>query len=138
MSKGITHSCANVWRAIARAGNWASRDSIVHDWSGVYTPAEVDEHLETLVSGGFLELGESKRDGDMFAYTDKCHQLPGETLLPAARDLDFKGSVAEPRRNDVMNSVYRPQTENFRPGAFDHAQCPSMHMGRRHAFGSIR
>lgn len=137
MSKGITHACANVWRAIARSGQWASLGSVVHDWDGIYSSGEVAEHLNTLVHGGFLEVGESRRDGDVYAYTGKCSQLPGETLLPVAGCMDFTGSVAAPRRNDVMNSVYTPDKENHRAGAFDHLQHPSMFLGKRHPTRSV-
>lgn len=136
MSKGINHSCANVWRAIARAGQWASLGSVVNDWDGVYSAGEVAEHLDTLVQGGFLEVGESHRDGDMYAYTPECHQLPGETLRPVAGRIDFESTVAAPRRNDVMNTVYTPPQQTYRPGAMDYQQCPSLHMGKRHPFRS--
>lgn len=137
MSKGITHSCANVWRGIARAGRWFNLAAIVKDWDGVYSAVEVSEHLSTLVHGGFLEAGESQRDGDMYAYTPKCLQLPGESLQPVAGVVDFKGTVAAPRRNDVMNSVYTPAPSTARQGAMDYLQCPSLHMGKRHPFRSM-
>ena len=136
MAKGITHSCANIWRGIARAGIWQSLPSVVADWKPVYSEEEVTEHLHTLQRGGFLELGKSHRDGDVYAYTPKCHQLPGETLLPVAGVIDRAGVPAAPRQNDLMRSVYVPEQPSYRPNAMDHERCPSLHMGKRLPFRS--
>ena len=139
MAKGITHSCANTWRAIARAGGWHSLQRVAKDWDGIYAESEIRESLETLQRSGFLELGESRRHGGMYAYTAKCHQLPGETLLPVTAsdgEPDAVTTVAAPARNDVMNTVYTPPQPIYRAGALDYQACPSLHMGKRRAFRS--
>lgn len=138
MAKGINHNCANIWRGIARPGGWWSVKRVAAEWYGIYMPAEVKEHLATLQRGGFLELGESRQHGDMFAYTEKCHQLPGEKLLPVT-DSDHEPAPltkAGPTQINRMNSVYVPPTLTYRAGAMDHQAIPSLHMGKHQAFRS--
>jgi hypothetical protein len=111
MCKGITHSCANVWRAIARAGGWFCAQRAAKDWEGVYEREEIAGHLNTLNRGGFLEAKHTRREGVVYAYTVACKPLPGETLLPvtpAASDPGYEAQPAAPRRIDLMNSTYEP------------------------------
>jgi hypothetical protein len=132
MSKGITYSCANVWRAIARAGGWWSVLRTARDWAGVFSMDEIEEHLVTLKRAGFLEAKQHPREGTVYAYTARCQVLPGETLAPVATATQDGGqAVLEPYRPSVMSSVYRPAPATYRPGAMDHLQCPSLHMGKR-------
>ncbi len=139
MSKGITHSCANIWRSIARAGKWESHTAICAWWDGIYSEEEVNEHLVTLVMGSFLEEGESLRHGAMFAYTPNCHPLPGESIAAVAStncDTDTASEVVPPAQRNVMDTVYLPPSPNYRPGAQDYLAYPSLHMGKRRAFRS--
>lgn len=132
MSKGITYSCANVWRGIARSGGWWSVLRTARDWEGVFSMAEIEEHLVTLKRAGFLEAQHHPREGTVYAYTATCQVLPGETLSPVTSPLQDGGEpVPEPYRPGVMSSVYRPAPVTYRPGAMDHLQCPSLHMGKR-------
>lgn len=132
MSKGITHSCANVWRAIARAGGWWSVLRTAREWAGVFSMHEITEHLATLKRAGFLEAKEHPREGTVYAYTASCHVLPGECLAPVTSLLQEAGQAApQPFRSGVMTSVYKPSQPVYRPGALDHLECPSLQMGKR-------
>lgn len=138
MSKGITHSCANIWRGIARPGGWWSLQRVATDWEGVFCLAEIEEHLATLKRGGFLASGTDHKGGTVYAYTAQCRPLPSEKLLavttswPAAPPTP----LVPPAQTDVMSGHYTPPRQTFRPGAMDYAQCPSLHMGQRRAFRS--
>lgn len=137
MAKGITHSCANVWRGVAQAGGWWSVARIASDWDGVYAAEEVAEHVATLKRGGFLQEAESRRHGALYAYTIGCHQLPGETLTPVTAEAchtEDNASIVPPPQHDVMHTFYKPSHPTYRPDAMDHQACPSLHMGKRRAF----
>lgn len=138
MAKGITHSCANIWRSIARAGGWWSALRLVRDWSGIYSLDEVIEHMGTLKRGGFLEAMETRREGTVMAYTTRCTPLPGETLAPVTPSADEPVAIttvaAERQHDELERSVYTPPQPTYRVDALDHTRCPSLQMGKRRAF----
>lgn len=135
MAKGITYSCANIWRSIARAGGWWSVLRLAREWDGVFSMDEIADHLATLKRGDFLTSMEHRREGTVYAFTPQCHALPGENLLAVTTSLHQSATVAsEPSRSDVMTSVYTPPQSSVRPGSMDHMRHPSLHMGQRRAY----
>ena len=138
MAKGITHSCAHIWRHIARAGGWWSLLRVSREWEGVFSMEEIAEHLVTLSRCGFLAAMEYHREGTVYAYTPQCRQLPGETLVPvtsgvpaAATSVSASVPVSAPKR-DVMTGAYvPPPMPTTRSGALDHARYPSLLQGKR-------
>ncbi len=137
MAKGITYSCTNVWRGIARTGGWWSLLRVARDWDGVFGMAEIEEHLATLAHGGFLEQMPSRREGTVYAYTARCRPLPCETLAPVTSPLaKAAASVPTAPQPDAMRSFYVPPQPTYRPGSQDYQQCPSLHMGQRRAYRS--
>lgn len=138
MAKGITHSCANIWRSVARAGGWWSALRLAREWNGIYSLDEVQEHLITLKRGGFLEAQETRREGTVMAYTIRCTPLPGETLAPVTPSADEPAAIttlaAVRHQDELMRSVYVPSKQAYRPGAFDHVDCPSLQLGKRRAY----
>lgn len=139
MSKGIDHSCANIWRSVARAGGWWSVLRLTREWAGIYSLDEVGEHLARLKRGGFLESKVLRRDGTVFAFTTSCLPLPGETLVPvtpSANEAALGTTVAQPRQTTTEQAPapYVPPSPSLRLGALDHQRCPSVFMNRRVAF----
>lgn len=138
MSKGITHSCAHVWRGIARAGGWWSVLRTAREWDGVFSIDEVVEHLVTLQRGSFLVAMEYRREGTVYAYTAQCKLLPGESLVPVTTPLQEAVQDVPPSpHHDVMASAYVPPQATYRPGALNHMQCPSLHMGKRTPYRGV-
>lgn len=149
MAKGINHSCAHVWRAIARAGGWWSVQRVTAAWAGVLSLPEIEEHLATLTRCGFLVSMVMRREGTVYAYTHACRPLPGETILPmtsapteptanpvgdqAQAEAD---NVAQPDRINRMAGNHFPTVPVARQGAMDYARIPSLHMGKRRDFRS--
>lgn len=142
MAKGITNSCANIWRSVARAGGWWSVLRLTRDWSGIYSLDEVAEHLSTLKRYGFLEAMETRRDGTVFGFTTKCLPLPGEKLVavtqPAGEQADPASVATTPHRerDDMAAPRYVPPRPSYRADALDYQQVPSLHMGQRRAYRS--
>lgn len=138
MAKGITYSCANIWRSVARAGGWWSAQRLAREWNGIFDLDEVLEHLVTLKRAGFLEARETRREGTEIAYTTKCKPLPGETLVPVTPSADEPVAITtvavERYQAERMRSVYVPSQATYRPGAFDHVNCPSLQLGKRRAY----
>lgn len=142
MAKGITYSCTNIWRSVARPGGWWSVLRLAREWDGVFSMDEIAEHLVTLRRGNFLESMEYRREGTVYAFTSKCRPLPGESLIPvtsppsdsAATD----GVTVTALQSDVVTGSdtpppYAPPRVNYRPGSMDHMRHPSLHMGQRRA-----
>ncbi len=134
MAKGITHSCAHIWRGIARAGGWWSLLRVAREWDGVFSMDEIAEHLVTLKRGGFLAAMEYHREGTVYAYTPQCRQLPGETLVAVTSDDREIATLMPAPKREVMTGTYVPPSmPTARQGALDHTRYPSLHMGQRRA-----
>lgn len=138
MSKGITQSCAYIWRGIARAGGWWSVQRVVREWDGVFSLADIEEYLATLKCAGFLVAMQTPSEGTVYAFTPDCLPLPGSNLRAVPSTPPPLPNVAPARQVQVMfGPVYvPPRTQTFRPGSMDYAQVPSLHMGQRRAFRS--
>lgn len=139
MAKGITHSCAHVWRHIARAGGWWSVLRVAREWDGVFSMDEIAEHLVTLERGGFLKSTDVRREGTVYGFTAECLPLPGESIRPVTSQPDAATAAAPvptAPRPENMTGRYVPPKQVYRPGSMDYAQCPSLHMGQRRAFRS--
>lgn len=137
MAKGITYSCANIWRSVARAGGWWSVLRLAREWDGVFSMDEIAEHLVTLERSGFLTSMEHCREGTVYAYTPQCLALPGENLLAvttSSHEAAMGKLEAASSRPELMTSVYTPPQPSFRPGSMDHMRHPSLHMGQRRAY----
>lgn len=135
MAKGITYTCANIWRSVARPGGWWSVLRLAREWDGVFSMDEIADHLATLKRGGFLVAMENRSEGTVYAYTAQCQALPGETLIAVTTSTHETVQAAlEPSRPEVMTSVYTPPQPSYRPGALDHMRHPSLHMGQRRAY----
>lgn len=141
MAKGITHSCAHVWRHIARAGGWWSVLRVAREWDGVFSLDEIGEHLVTLQRGGFLKAIDVRREGTVYAFTADCLPLPGESIRPVTSqpevNVDVDAAAVPPAppapRPENMTGHYVPPKQTYRSGAMDYAQHPSLHMGQRRA-----
>ena len=138
MARGITHSCAHIWRHIARAGGWWSLLRVSREWDGVFSMDEIAEHLVTLKRCGFLASMEYHREGTVYAYTPQCRQLPGETLVAVTADdrapnqTDATSAPAQAPVHEAMTGAYVPPAmTTARPGALDHIRCPSLLQGKR-------
>ena len=140
MAKGITYSCANIWRSVARPGGWWSVMRLAREWDGVFSLDEIAEHLVTLRRGNFLESMEYRREGTVYAFTSKCRPLPGAAITPVTsppgESAAADGVTRTPLHGDAMTAPdapppYAPPRDNYRPGALDHLKCPSLLMGQR-------
>lgn len=148
MARGITHSCAHIWRHVARAGGWWSVLRIAREWDGVFSMDEIAEHLVTLQRGGFLAALAQRREGTVYAFTTQCRPLPGETLIAVTAPASASAPDPEPAavalaackapQPDVMRSTYVPPQSTYRQGSQDHTQCPSLHMGKRTPYRSTK
>ncbi|MFT4243533.1 MAG: hypothetical protein QM569_14770 [Acidovorax sp.] len=146
MAKGITLSCGHIWRGIARAGGWWSLLRVAREWDGVFGLAEIEEHLTTLARGGFLEATQHQREGTVYAYTTRCHVLPGDGLVPVTPSPSqaapapmvqaAPAPVVQAPQRDVMRTFYTPPKPTYRPGALDYERHPSLHMGQRRDYRS--
>ena len=146
MARGITHSCAHIWRHIARAGGWWSVLRVAREWDGVFGMAEIEEHLTTLKRSGFLAAMEYRREGTVYAYTPQCRQLPGETLVavtsaapvdqtPGCAAVTAAAAVAAAPQHNAMTGAYvPPPMPTARAGALDHTRYPSLQQGKRNPY----
>ena len=132
MARGITHSCAHIWRHIARAGGWWSLLRVSREWEGVFSMDEIAEHLATLKRGGFLAAMEYVREGTVYAYTPQCRQLPGETLVAVTSDgQEAARAIPAPKREVMTGTYVPPPMPTARLGALDHTRHPSLLQGKR-------
>lgn len=85
---------------------------------------------------GWLANTRSTRSG-VWSTTDDAIELieqglcqrPAKTAITA--EPRWQGAIVPPRQFDVLNGpLYRPVAVFYRNGAFDHAACPSINMGR--------
>ena len=142
MAKGITHSCAHIWRHIARAGGWWSLLRVAREWDGVFGMAEIEEHLTTLKRGGFLEAIDYRREGTVYAYTAKCLPVPGVSLsLSAVTSAPVDHAPATPvpgppQHNAMTGTYVPPPMPTARAGALDHTRYPSLQQGKRNPYRS--
>lgn len=126
MSKGIDADCTAIWKFLRSRSTWWTAQRLTWHWAPTFSLEEVEQHLQTLLQGGFVQCM-----GTSFAVTATCQALPG---LEQAQGAEAPHFVA-PRRNDVMNSTWRPApAQPARAGAQDHARCPSLRAGQRVGF----
>lgn len=126
MFKGIDSDCTAIWKFLRSRSTWWTAQRLTWHWAPTFSLEEVEQHLETLSQGGFVE-----RKDASYAVTPMCQALPGHELGPVPNT----PCAAAPRRNDLMHSTLESKAAPpVRAGAQDHTRCPSLRAGQRVSF----
>ena len=136
MSKGITRDTAQIWKFLRADKGWWSVLRLTGHWAPTFSLRVVEEHMVTLLRGGFVVSKETNNQGTVYAVTPECLALPGMDV--PERIETAKPEVVPPARPNVMSGHYVPPPVSLRPGALDHAQCPSLQQGKRMPYQGAR
>lgn len=84
MGNAITSDARAMWLMLRNDGGWWTAKNLTHHWRPTFAEWEVNDMLNALVAGGFIE----KRTQDLFityGITSTCAALPGLSLAREAQ-----------------------------------------------------
>lgn len=82
MGNAITQETRYLWLMLKKDGGWWTVAMLKHHWRPTFAPYEVQQAVDALEAGGFLESREQV-GARIYAFTSDCKSLP-ELPAPAA------------------------------------------------------
>lgn len=83
MGNAINYEARMVWLGIRRQGGWWTISLLRQQWGNTFADYELQEALDALVKGGFLEKRDHNTQAPSYCHTSSCLHLPGDE--PAAQ-----------------------------------------------------
>lgn len=82
MGNAITYDTRHLWLMLRRDGGWWTAKMLTAHWSPTFAPHEVQQALDALEAGGFLNSRDQQGER-IYAFTSGCKLLPDP--LPAGQ-----------------------------------------------------
>lgn len=82
MGNAITQETQYLWIMLCKDGGWWTAKMLTHHWSPTFAPHEVQQALDALEAGGFLD-SRNQADVTQYAFTSDCRLLPGFDVAPS-------------------------------------------------------
>lgn len=84
MGNALTEDVRALWLSIRASGAWWTVHELVHHWRPTFTEWEVQQYLEALVTGGYIQARDAGFGGSpnlpQYCVTSDCHPLPGDAF----------------------------------------------------------
>lgn len=82
MGNAITAEARAIWLFLVKDGGWWTVKQLTHHWRPTFAEFEVNDALEALAKGGFLERRQphgayATHSAFEFGFTSSCAELPG-------------------------------------------------------------
>ncbi len=75
MGNAITQETRYLWLMMMRDGGWWSVTLLTRHWSPTFAPHEVQQAVDALEAGGFLD-SRDQAGTRVYAFTSDCKSLP--------------------------------------------------------------
>ena len=95
MGNAITQDTRYLWLMLVNDGGWWTASMLTRHWHPTFAPHEVQQALDALEAGGFLDSRE-QTGARNYAFTSDCKRLPDLPPVPALAT--WPGRRASPLR----------------------------------------
>lgn len=82
MGNAITQDTRALWLMLMKDGGWWTVAMLTHHWRPTFEPYEVQQAVDALESGGFLD-SRDQAGKRIYGFTSDCKRLPD--LSPAGQ-----------------------------------------------------
>lgn len=82
MGNAITQDTRALWLMLMHDGGWWTVAMLTHHWRPTFQPYEVQQAVDALEAGGFLDSRE-QAGTRIYGYTSDCKALPDLAPSPA-------------------------------------------------------
>lgn len=81
MGNAITYEARMVWLGMRRQGGWWTLSLLRQQWAGALAEFELQDAVDALVAGRFLERRDNATHSPSYCHTSSCLTLPGHELI---------------------------------------------------------